>query len=213
MFDFSVLNELPAEISGIFAIYAVTLLGSSVVGIVLFILRAIGLFKMSKALGLSAPWLGFIPVLSVFSTGRIAQKYVKRDGSYSAKFSVWLLLLYILLLVLLIALVVFVVLAVISIIGYAGEAIAADTAMDIEMFKAVIPVIILYFILMAIAIAYSVVYYIAVWRVYSIFSTNATLFLVLGIFFNFLEPIFMLIVSKNSPKLTYNERMGFEPLV
>ena len=48
---------------------------------------------MSDKLGLRNGFLGFIPVVSNFQFGKIAEKHLKKDGSVPAKFSIILLIL------------------------------------------------------------------------------------------------------------------------
>ncbi len=208
------INDILAEAgitTGVIALYGVSIAVSLLVGLVLYILQGIGLFKMSKALGLSSPWISFIPFANMFALGRIAQKYVKRDGKPSAKFSVWLLVLYIVYFILAIVLIALLFMFIFSIIGYATDAIVDESALTAEMFSGLIPIVICYFITFAITITYQVIYYIALWRVFAIFSNkNATLFLVLSIIFNILPSIFIIAISSGEPKLTYEERLGFD---
>ncbi len=205
-----ILNEMGISTEFI-AIYSVILAASTFIGIICYILQAIGLFKMGKSLSISNPWLSFIPVANIFSLGRVAQKYVKRDGSSSAKFSIWLLVLYILNFVVGCATIIFLFKFIFSIAGYATNAIVDETALTAEMFSGFIPVLILYIIILAISITYQVLYYIALWRVFAIFNNEqATLFLVLSLFFNILPPIFIIAISGAEPKLTYEERIGFD---
>jgi len=210
MYDTSVvIDEILAAAGGIIAVYGIILGLCSCAGIVLFLLQGFGLYEMSKTLELKNPWLAFIPIVSVFSLGRVGQKYIKQDGTRSAKFGAILLCLYIVEYVLAIAFIVMFIVAIVLIVSNAESVIASDAGMTLQMFSSLIPVIILYFITMAVAIACSILYYIVLWRVYSIFDApNATLFIVLSIFFNFLPPIFLFVIRKHQAKLTYNERMG-----
>ncbi len=48
---------------------------AAAIGIILYILRAIGIYKMSKTAGLEYPWLSFIPVASSYTLGRNAVLY------------------------------------------------------------------------------------------------------------------------------------------
>ncbi len=204
-----ILNEMGIS-AGFIAIYGVILAVSGLVGIICYILQGIGLFKMGKALNISNPWLSFIPVASIFSLGRVAQRYVKRDGRASAKFSIWLLVLYIVNFVIATAMCVLLVKVIFSLVGYTTSAIVDETALTAEMFSGIIPIVILYILILVGAIAYQVIYYIALWRVFAIFNNeHATLFLVLSLFFNILPPIFIIAISGAEPKLTYEERIGF----
>lgn len=212
MYNFLELEEIGA-LAGIAIFYLVILGIAGIAGLVFYILQAIGIYKMGKSLNVSAPWLSFIPVANSFALGRIASKYVKKDGKNSVNFGVWLLVLEILMYILLVAFIACTVIGVISIIGFAEDAAISDSAMSLEMFKGFIPVIILYVILLAVEITYLVLFYVSLWRIFSIFSAqNATLFTVLSIFFTFLYPIFLFIVRNDKPTLAYPERMGFENL-
>ena len=63
-----------------------------------------------------------------------------------------------------------------------------------------IPVILSSFLLMLSALAFAIVKYIALWRVYSSFDgKNAVLFTVLSVLFNFLEPVFLFVIRNNQP--------------
>lgn len=184
---------------------------SSIVGIALYVLNGIGLYEMAKKMNFSNPWISFIPFANVFALGRIAERYVKRDGTKSAKFSIVLLCFYIIEIISLVIFIAFLAFAVISLIAKAEIAINDGGSMALSMFNVVIPVIIFYFILLAVAVTYNIFYYVAYWRVMSIFcNENATLFTILSIFFNFLAPIFIFVNRKREPKLTYAERMNSE---
>ena len=166
------------EVLGAFvAIYGIFALIGGAVRLVLYILNALGIMNMSDSLGLNLSWLGFIPVASLFQMGRIGERYVKRDGRPSAKFSIWLLVSGILMSILAILLVVFTVIFAISLIQFAETSIANSDAMNIEMFAGAIPVIILTILLLAVEVIYFILYYVNLWRIYAIFdNNNATLF-------------------------------------
>lgn len=206
------MNEFFTAIGAFFAVFGIFLTLGFAVQIALFILNGIGIHKMSKSLELPFGWLGFVPVISLFQIGKIGQTYVKRDGKPSAKFSIWLLLsgiaMYIIAAVLTFVTIIFV----FSVIGYAETAIDSGDAMRIEMFTGIIPLIILCVMLFAVEITYIVLYYVNLWRVFSIFDNkNATLFTVLSILFPFLASIFVFVIRNKQPKVTYIERMGYIP--
>lgn len=191
-----------AIFSGFMAIYGLFSLFVSIISLIFFVVRGFALFEMTKKLGIKNGWLSFVPMLSVFPLGKISEKYVKKDGSKSAKFGTLLLVFNILQYILVVVFCVFTVIAAIKIADFADGAILNDTAMELSMFSSLIPVIITYFVLMGIAIAYTIMFYIAVWRVFAIFdSNNSTLFTVLSVFFSFLLPIFLIIVRKKEPKI------------
>ncbi len=200
-----------AFLSGISIFYTLIAGISSLIGIALFIIQGFALYNMSKGLGLKNAWLGFVPVVSVYSLGRIASTYIKKDGLKSAKFGPILLVFNILQHILVTVFLVFAVISAISIIGNAEYAVSQNIAMELGMFMSLVPVIISYFLLLAVAITFSICFYVALWRVYSLYDDrNAVLFTVLSVFFNFLTPIFLILISKKQAKFTFEERMGIQ---
>lgn len=207
--------NLPPEIfeefldffGGMMEIYSVLFVLSSIIGIALFVLNGIGIMKMSNSLNISNGWLAFIPFASIFAFGRVGQRYIKKDGRPSTKFSVLLLALYILMSVLAVILTVLLIIFLLTLIVYAEDVIANDTALTMDMFKGAIPVIVCTFVILAVEIVYMILYYVCLWRVYSIFDAqNATLFLVLSLFFTFMTPIFIFALRNKQPKVTIEER-------
>lgn len=202
-----------AVLLGFLSSYSLIILFPSVISLILFVIRGFALFDMSKGLNIKNAWMGFVPVLSVFALGKIAENYEKKDGTKASKQGIVLLIFNILQYI---AVFVFIVLAVISAIkiyGFADTAIINETVMDLSMFMSLVPVIICYFVLLAISVVFTVLFYIALYRIYSVFdSKNAILYTVLSVFFSFLQPIFLFLIRKNAPKITEAERMGFEKL-
>ena len=203
-----IFEESLAFLGGIIAIY-IGLLGlGAIIGITLYILNGIGIMKMSQSLNIKNGWLAFIPFANVFAFGRVGERYIKKDNKNSTKFSLWILVFYILMSILAILLTVFLISFLLNLIVYAEEAISTDSSMTMDMFKGAIPVIICTIVIMAVEIAYVICFCICLWRVFSIFEPqNATLYLVLSIFFPFLVPVFLFILRNKQPKVTYEERI------
>lgn len=173
------------------------------VGIVLYILMAFGIFEMAKKAKIKNPWLAFIPIVNIYTFGRVAQCYVKNSGKKSAKFGAWLLALKILKLVFAAVFTVMLIIAVISVSTSLYDAYNNAESVTAEMFASLIPVIAMYFILLATAIAYKIVYYVALWRIFAVFNfSNATLFTVLSVFFGFLPEIFVFAIRNKEPQIT-----------
>lgn len=203
-------NELLEALGAFFLLYGVAF-GVSVLGsLALYLLQAFGLFEMSKTLSLKHPWLSFIPFASTFALGRIAENYEKQNGKKSAKLGVILLVLKILLVALLLGFLIALVIAVVFLMIELGK--VQNIAPSAEILSPFIASAILYILALGVGIAYNVLYFVSLWRIFSIFqNANATLFTVLSIFFSFLSPIFIFILRKKAPKLTFIQRAGLEP--
>ncbi len=199
-------EELSA-LSGILVIYIAILGFASIIGIVSYVFQSIGLYRMAKNLGFNNCWMAWVPFFSTYIFGKIGSKYVKRDGRPSAKFGGWLIGLEIALFLVLTGFIVSLVLTVIF--GISMETAGVNSPSP-SFLGGVISMLFTYLAILGISIAFSVIYYIAYWRMLSIFdSSNATAFLIISILFSITLPFFIFAVSKNTPCLTQEERMGF----
>lgn len=202
MFDYLTELGLPEEaVSFFFTFFIGAIAVSAVIGIAIYLLESISVYKMAKSAEIKNPWLAFIPVANDWVFGTLAEKYKKKNGTKSARFGIILPVLEGIVLIEAIALTIFTVISIKEITGYALDAVNTSSEMVPEQFMSLIPVIILYFALMAVAIAYAVVFFIALWRVYSSFDkSNATLYIVLSVIFTISVPIILFIIRNRKPE-------------
>ena len=202
MFDYISELGVPDEtVSFFLAIFIGTFTISLLIGLALYLLESIGVYKMAKSAEIKNPWLAFIPVANGWVFGTLAEKYKKKNGTKSARFGIILPVLEGIVLIEAIALTIFTVISIKEITGYALDAVNTSSEMAPEQFMSLISVIILYFALMAVAIAYAVVFFIALWRVYSSFDKpNATLYIVLSVVFTISVPIILFIIRNRKPE-------------
>lgn len=202
MFDYLTELGLPEEaVSFFFTFFIGAIAVSAVIGIAIYLLESISVYKMAKSAQIKNPWLAFIPVANDWVFGTLAEKYKKKNGTKSARFGIILPVLEGIVLIEAIALTIFTVISIKEITGYALDAVNTSSEMAPEQFMSLIPVIILYFALMAVAIAYAVVFFIALWRVYSSFDkSNATLYIVLSVVFTISVPIILFIIRNRKPE-------------
>lgn len=211
MFDFLTELGLPEEaVSFFFTFFIGAIAVSAVIGIAIYLLESISVYKMAKSAEIKNPWLAFIPVANDWVFGTLAEKYKKKNGTKSARFGIILPVLEGIVLIEAIALTIFTVISIKEITGYALDAVNTSTEMVPEQFMSLIPVIILYFALMAVAIAYAVVFFIALWRVYYSFDkSNATLYIVLSIIFTISVPIILFIIRNRKPEFDPHNNMPY----
>ncbi len=196
-----------SALSGILAVYGIILLCSGAFGLVAYVFQSIGLYKMGKNLSLAHCWMAWVPFLSTYFLGKIGSKYEKRDGKPSAKFGGWLIALEISMLLIITGMIIAVVLLVIGVLSMENSGAEMSEA---AILGKVIPLILAYLAFFAVTIAYSVVYYIALWRLFAIFdNSTATVFLIVSILFGVATPFLIFAVRNNKPCLTYNERIGY----
>lgn len=211
MFDFLTELGLPEEVVSFFFTFFIGAIAvSAVIGIAIYLLESISVYKMAKSAEIKNPWLAFIPVANDWVFGTLAEKYKKKNGTKSARFGIILPVLEGIVLIEAIALTIFTVISIKEITGYALDAVNTSTEMVPEQFMSLIPVIILYFALMAVAIAYAVVFFIALWRVYSSFDkSNATLYILLSVIFTISVPIILFIIRNRKPEFDPHNNMPY----
>ena len=202
MFDYLSELGLPEEVVSFFFTFFIGAIAvSAVIGIAIYLLESISVYKMAKSAEIKNPWLAFVPVANDWVFGTLAEKYKKKNGTKSARFGIILPVLEGIVLIEAIALTIFTVISIKEITGYALDAVNTSAEMAPEQFMSLIPVIILYFALIAVAIAYAVVFFIALWRVYSSFDkSNATLYIVLSVIFTISVPIILFIIRNRKPE-------------
>ncbi len=211
MFDYLVELGLPEElVSFFFTFFIGAIAVSAVIGIAIYLLESISVYKMAKSAEIKNPWLAFVPVANDWVFGTLAEKYKKKNGTKSARFGIILPVLEGIVLIESIALTIFTVISVKEITGYALDAVNTSAEMAPEQFMSLIPVIILYFALIAVAISYAVVFFIALWRVYSSFDkSNATLYIVLSVIFTISVPIILFIIRNRKPEFDPHNNMPY----
>lgn len=151
--------------------------------VVAIVFQGIGIMKMHEKLGLKNGWFAFIPILNQYALGKVAEQYVKANGKKSAKFSIILPVVSVISLVISGAIV---------FLGGFLMAIFPDAS---EIIEAVISLI-----SYPISIGLSIFVYVALWRVYAIFSNkNATLFTILSIFISVVQPFLVFAIRNNDP--------------
>lgn len=164
---------------------------TTLMGIAAYVLTALALYTIAKRRGLNHPWLAWIPVASAWILGSLSDqyRYVVR-GENKSKRKV-LLTLNILTAVLSTAMIVSVFVAVgkamFGVIGGMGEEALLEAILG-----PLVGVVGLCLPMVGIAIAYVVVYYMALYDLYkSLDPSNCVLFLVLSIVFRVTEPFFL----------------------
>lgn len=151
--------------------------------VVATIFQGIGIMKMHEKLGLKNGWFAFIPLLNQYALGKVAEQYIKANGKKSAKFSI----------ILPIVSVVSVIIGVS--IGFLGGLLTVFFPNASEYID-----LILTLITYPISIGLSIFMYVALWRVYAIFSNkNATLFTIISIFFSLVQPFLVFAIRNNDP--------------
>ena len=176
------------------------------VSLATYLLQAFAIFKMAKNMGYNNPWLAFIPFANVYMFGKVAETYIKSDGRPSAKFSKILLTLQIILMAILVLLVVLIVM--VLFFEATGTYFLSPEIETLAASAMVLPVLLAIFAMLGVAIAYAIINYVALWRIFALYNyKNATLFLVLTLFVGVLTPIFLFVLRNKEPMFTMEQRV------
>lgn len=211
MFDFLTELGLPEEaVSFFFTFFIGAIAVSAVIGIAIYLLESISVYKMAKSAEIKNPWLAFIPVANDWVFGTLAEKYKKKNGVKSARFGIILTVLSVIELVCSAVMLVFMIIVTKNILDMAYGAVENSTEVTPEQLAALIPIIIIYFVLIAVSMAYLIVTYIAMWRIYASFDkANATLYIVLSVLFSISSPIILFIIRNRKPEFDPHNNMPY----
>jgi len=165
------------------AIYLAILLFSLAISVAVYVIQSIGLYGMSKNAGVSKPWLAWIPIGNLWCMGSLAERsnlyYGKGKGAWSKLLPAF-------------AAAVFLALPPL----FLGMVIAG-------LYKSVFAVLLLlfvYLILMGVALALSVMTYVALYKIYRLFDPDrAVLYLILSIFVNVSQPVILFLLRNRFP--------------
>lgn len=179
-FEQEIIMLIPGLISGI---------PSGLLGIASYVLTSLAIYTISRRRGLRNPWLAWIPVANCWLIGSLSDQYsyvVKREDKSKRK---WLLALNLLMSGLILAIIVIG----ISMIGSAVFGSYHNPEMILSRIMGpALGMAGLALPLAGVAIAYAVIYYIALYDIYkSLDPDNAVLFLVLSVIFRVTEPFFL----------------------
>lgn len=183
-------EAIGSGVASFIGLYILILLFSLAIGLVFYLLEAVGLYKMGKTVGMSAPWMAFIPVLNVFALGKVAETPV--DGKKPLKYGLILVILNIVNSL-------YSVYLVLDLVNRIVRAITYFDSMSLWETYSLITAGGGYAFSSLLSIAYTVFYYIALYKLYRVFARdNAVLYLVLSIFFGIATPI-IIFCLRNKP--------------
>lgn len=191
-------SDLPVTDDGFIELFLMIYLGVLalilLLGVACYVLRALGLYTIAKRRGLNNPWLAWIPVADYWVLGALSDQYqylVKGQVRSRRK-----LLLGLNIAVVVSAIVAYVIMIVMVVrIALAGQ--VSDSQMASIILGPMMTMMVLSLGISVLGIVTLVFHHVCMNDVYrSCDPGNAVPFLVLGILFNFLEPIFLMVVRK-----------------
>ena len=177
-------------------IYLISMFFSLAISVAAYVMQSVGLYSIADRRGIKKPWLAWVPVGNMWIMGCISDqyRYVAKGQVKNKRKS--LLILNILMWVLMVAF--FAVFAVIMV-----KALSMDPngfVSDEQAFGLVgglLGMLAVYLVMMGIAIAVTVIQYMALYDLYvSCEPGNGVLYLLLSIFVSWLMPILLLIIRK-----------------
>jgi hypothetical protein len=183
-------SEVFAAIGAFFAAFMLIFMVLLTVGVVMYVIQAVGLHTLSKSRDVNYGFLVWIPflnltVIPMYIIGKLIDEKVKLGSLELKKAHIWLP-------IMVVAVPVFSQFfnLMINIFSFNDSA----AGVGITIFMAIIMVVI--------SVAYAVLVYAAYYRLFKIYATqHAVLYLVLSIFFSFLLPIFIFVIRNNQPQV------------
>ena len=178
---------------GMDAVFAVISTVFNLVGngisIAIYVLGSLGLYTIAKRRKINKPWMAWIPVARSWTIGSLSDqyRYVKK-GQIKNKRK-WLPILECLMVI---AILVSIILLVVNIIKLESSAVMSDDAYMGEVLSLVLQFLLLWLGIMAVAIARSIIHFMAMYDVYtSMDPAYNVVFLLVSIFVNVTESFFV----------------------
>ena len=199
MFSLSSIGLTSETIKILFVFYFILGLASAALAVTFYVLKAVGIYKMSKSLGFRGRWFAFVPYFCDFAYGRLAGAQNKENPK---KFAKLLLSLNIVASVLTVFSTLLISLSFIDLLFAADNALLNNETLDTASLQSFIIPIVFMIVAIFVYIAYYIVFYVCTYKIFKVFAKqNAVLYLVLSILFSFLLPIFLFINKDNRPDI------------
>ena len=208
------MNALPFEMMEDFAAFETVAIGIMIAilvfyliamafAIVAYVLRSLGIYTIAKRRGIHHPWLAWIPVGDLWTMGSISDQYQYVSKGKVRNRRKVLLGLSIALYALMVVLIVVEVATMFMLESNTGAAVASGISL--------IPITLAY---IGLGITTTVFMYIAMYDIYnSCNPDNAVMFLVLGIFFNVLQPFFLFACRKKDLGMPPRRKPEAQPVI
>lgn len=184
----------------ILLVVGIVMLFALAIGLVLYLLKAFGLYKMAKTLGIKNAGLAFVPVVGDYMLGKVAEAPI--DGKKPMRFGLILLLLNIASFVLGSAFTFYtVVMDIISEMESISTGMTAGTGFAGYMVG--------YLATLGVSIVYAVFYYMALYRIFKVFAPDYTVaFLLLSMFISGAVNVLFFIIRNKPARLNTQAQMA-----
>lgn len=184
---------------------------SNLLSIAIYVFTALALYTIANRRGIAAAWLAWIPVAQLWILGSISDNY--QQAAFGKKKVKRHLLIWLQVIVAVLA-IAMVIMLIVSIISLWGNGVLEGGGYDsleqlpdpFALLTGLAPVFGILLVMGIVAIFSAVLQYMAFYDIYrSCDPDNATLYLVLSIFFSFAQPIFLMICrNKDNGMPRYN---------
>ena len=173
---------------------------AAVIGLVFYIFEAIGLYRMARGCGLSAPGLAFVPIANAMILGQLARRGCQAYGKRGLPYPVLLPLGQVLCIFLSAAMCVSSLQLLWNTLFplIAGENLSA--AMEARVISAGVSLMLIGMVLFVVSMATAVFVYMALYQVYRLFSPeNTVLYMLLSILLPVTTPFILFAIRHRQP--------------
>lgn len=207
MFSLTKAGIESSDIKMIVSMFFIGFLLVCLISLALRILNALGVYEMTKTLGIKSKWFAFFPFFSSVAVGKLADCSRGMATTFFRKILLILDLIHGVILSLGIYL-----LLICSIdtvfaadkVLYKNKEITTEVASPLILPAVIICMSILVFFI------YKVFYYIALWRIFRAFApSSAILYFIISIFISFTAPVFIFLIRKNKPFFPRKNLIGY----
>ncbi len=186
MYSLSSLGIDQTKIKALVLLYFILFVTVFLVSFCLSVLKKVGLYEMGKSLDVRKKWYAFFPFFSDIYIGKIASK---NQGKNKSGFI--LLIFDILCKTVLLLGIIYFVTSFVGVAFKADEFTLSDKAVPTSVIKPLIlPLVIIAFSGL-LSVIYKILVYINFWKIFSVFTRKATVYIIISIVLPFTLPVFV----------------------
>lgn len=184
------------------AVFVGFLIGLAI-GMVPYVFQSLGLYRIMEGRGMPNPWMAWVPVANYYALGAVGDDVNLRTRGKSTHLRIWMLVLGIVAAVGAIGFLFFYADLMGTLIMTGGDPYGNDLLFTTGP---MIGVVLFYLFLMAVSVAYTVFYGIAIYRLFQDYCPqNAVLYTVLSLILSVCAPFLIFAVRNHMPASLYGQ--------
>lgn len=198
--EMEMLMEDPDFLPVFLVIYGIFLLIALAIGVTMYVLKAAGLYSIAKRRNIRNPWMAWVPVVSSYMMGCVADQYQHVVKERTTRRRTVLLVLSILSAVLVLAVIGLYIAMVVQMVTMTGGEMISEDELLMQVMGPVSGVLLVFLVMLVVEIVRMVFHYIALYDLFASCDPGSKVvllvFSILSLFVFDIEPILVFVYRK-----------------